>query len=151
MFLFWHFFFWIILFRLKPANKKTAFIDLRSFKILFLVNFRVFTLSESHHLLIKLSCESVCESLDPRSARSAVCFFFSQNCSLARSHRGRHCEYAFYIYTLLMHTNTRSIEAEWWLCSKTLTPEVGPQNLRACRLRRGSCSILERLVDACSW
>jgi len=47
----------------------------RSLKILFLVNFQVSTLSESHHLLVKLSWKIVCESLYPRSAKSAVCFF----------------------------------------------------------------------------
>jgi len=44
----------------------------------------------------------------------------------------------FYIYTLLMYTNTTFRVA-------TLTPEVDLQNLRACR--RGSCPILERLVE----
>jgi len=40
----------------------------------------------------------------------------------------------------LMYTNTRAVEAEQQLCSKTLTPELGLQNLRACGL--GSCPIL---------
>jgi len=43
----------------------------------FSVNFQVSTFNESHHFLVKLSCESVCENLDAIlvSARSAVCFF----------------------------------------------------------------------------
>jgi len=36
-----------------------------------------------------------------------------------------------------MYTNTRSIEAELFSKFKTPTPEVGLQNLRACRLRSG--------------
>ena len=72
---FWHSFFWIILFPFKPANRKSAFIELRSFKRLFIVNFPFSTLNESHHFLVKLSYESVCENLDAISVRSTVCFF----------------------------------------------------------------------------
>jgi len=75
---FWHFVFWIILFRCKPANRKSVFIELRSFKSLFVkfvVNFQVSTWNERHHMLVKLSCESIYENLDPISARYAVCFF----------------------------------------------------------------------------
>jgi len=39
---------------------------------LFLVNFQVFTLNESHHLRVKLACESVCDNINAMSARSAV-------------------------------------------------------------------------------
>jgi len=42
---------------------------------------------------------------------------------------------AFYIYTLLMYTNTRSIEAEQIVCSKTPTPEIGLQNVCAYKMR----------------
>jgi len=97
------------------------------------------------HLLVKLSCQSVCENLDAISVRYAVCFF-NQYCSWPRIYRGRHCDCAFYIYTTLTYTNTRSIEAEQRLCSKTPTAEVGLQNLRACR-RGSSCPILESPVD----
>jgi len=45
-----------------------------------------------------------------------------------------------------MYTNTRSIEAEQRLCAMTPTPEVGLQNLRACR-RGSSCPILEPPID----
>jgi len=80
---------------------------------LFLVNFQVATWNESYHLFVKLSCESVYENLDAISARSAVgLYFFSQCFSWARSHLGRHCDCAFYIYTLLMYSNTRPIEAK---------------------------------------
>ena len=71
----WNFFFWIILFRFKPANRKSTFIELTSFKSLFFVNFQVSTLNESQHLLVKLSCESICENLDAFNASSAVCVF----------------------------------------------------------------------------
>ena len=54
---FWYCFFWIILFWFKPANRKFAFIDLTCFKSLFLVNFQVPTLNESHHVLVKLPYE----------------------------------------------------------------------------------------------
>jgi len=146
---FWHCFFWIILFQFKPANRKSAFIELTSFQSLFLLNYQVSTLNESHHFLVKHSCESACGNLDAISARSAV-RFFSQYCRWTRSHRGRHCDCAFYIHTLLMYTNTRLIEVEQRRCSKTPTPEVD-QSLCACRLRRGSCLILERLVDVRNW
>jgi len=39
---------------------------------LFLVNFQVFTLNESHNLRVKLICEIVCDNLNAMSARSAV-------------------------------------------------------------------------------
>ena len=60
-------------FRFKPANGKSIFIELTSFKSLFLVNFQASTLYQSRLLLIKLSRNSVCENLDGISARSAVC------------------------------------------------------------------------------
>jgi len=56
----------------------------------------------------------------------------------------------FYVYTLLMYTNTRSVEAELFSKFKTPTPEVGLQNLRACGLRSGFYLILELLVDVCN-
>ena len=70
-------FFWMILFRFKPANRKSVFLELTYFKSLFLVNFQVSTLNESLHFLVKLSCESFRENLDAIlvSARSAICFF----------------------------------------------------------------------------
>jgi len=49
-----------------------------------------------------------------------------------------------------MYTNARSIEAEQKVCSKTPTPEIGLQHLRAYSLRYGPYPILERLVDVCS-
>ena len=131
---FWHFFFWIILFTFKPANGNFVFLELTRFKSLFLVNFQVSTLNESHHILVKLSCKSAWDNLDAISARSEV-----------RSYRGLHYDCVFSIYTLLMYTSTRLIEAEQHICSKTPTPEVSLQNLGACR--RWSCPILERLVD----
>ena len=82
----------------KPTKKKSAFIELTSFKSLFLVKFQVSTLEESQHLLVKLSCESACENLDAVSARSALCFF-SQYCSWARSHRGCHCDCGWFVCT----------------------------------------------------
>jgi len=43
----------MITFTFTPANKKSAFIELTSFKSWFLVKFQAFTLNESHHLLVK--------------------------------------------------------------------------------------------------
>jgi len=63
------------MFIFKPTKRKSAFIELTSFKSLLLVKFQVSTLDESQHLLVKLSCESACENLDAISARSALCFF----------------------------------------------------------------------------
>ena len=37
------------------------------------VNFQTSTLDQSHHLLVKRSCESACENLEAISARSAAC------------------------------------------------------------------------------
>jgi len=59
----------------KPANGKSAFFEVTSFKSLFLVMFRVSTLNESHHLLVKLPYIRACENLDATSARSPACFF----------------------------------------------------------------------------
>jgi len=73
--LLWRFFFWTILFRFKPANRKSVLIELISFKILFSVKFQVSTFSENYHLLVKFFCESACKNLDAIRARSAVCFF----------------------------------------------------------------------------
>jgi len=60
--------------------------------------------------------------------------FSSQYCSWTRCHSERHRDCALYIYTLLTYTNTRSIEAEQQVCSKTPTPKVGLQNLRAYKM-----------------
>jgi len=40
----------------------------------------------------------------------------------------------FLLYAFLTKTKTRSIEAEKQGCSETLTPELGLQNLRACKM-----------------
>ena len=54
MCVFLSFFFLIIIFAFTPAYRKSAFIELTSFKSLFSVKFNAFTLDESHHLLVKL-------------------------------------------------------------------------------------------------
>jgi len=41
--LFCHLFFWIVMFWFKPASRKSAFVELTSFKSLFLVNFQIST------------------------------------------------------------------------------------------------------------
>ena len=68
-------FFVIFQFRFMPANKKYLFIELTSFKSLFLVTLFASTLHRRLHLFIKFSRWSACENLDAISARSAVCFF----------------------------------------------------------------------------
>jgi len=60
--------------------------------------------------------------------------FSSQYCSWARSHRDRLQDCTFYTYIILRYTNTRSIEAEKQTRSKTPTPEVDLQNLRAYKM-----------------
>jgi len=66
------------------------------------------------------------------SVKRLLYAFFSQYCSWAKSHRSRHCDCPFYIYTLLVYTNTRSVRTEWRLCSKTPKPEIDiQQNLHA--------------------
>jgi len=138
----WRFFFWIILFRFKPANRKSAFLELTKFKKYFLVNFQVSTLNKSYHFLVKLSWESVCEDLDAIfvSAESAVCFFQPILQLSKESSWASLWSRFLYLHASDVHQHTFSRNRV-----ATLTPEVGLQNLRACR--RGSCAILERLVD----
>ena len=66
------------MFVFKPTKRTFALIELTSFKSLFLVKFQVSTLNESQHLVVNLSCQSVCENLDAISARSAP-WIFSAN------------------------------------------------------------------------
>jgi len=54
-----------------PANTKSAFIELTSFKSLFLVKFQASTLDQSNHSLAKLDCKSRCENLDAISSPGA--------------------------------------------------------------------------------
>jgi len=44
-------------FRFEPENKQSIFIKLASLKSLYLAKFRVSTLDDSHHLLVKLSLQ----------------------------------------------------------------------------------------------
>ena len=64
-------FFWIIKFSVKPANRKSNFVELKN---LFLIKFLVSALDQSHHLIVRFSRKSACENHDAVSARSAVCF-----------------------------------------------------------------------------
>jgi len=41
------------IFTFKPVLRKPAFIEVTSFKSLFLVTFQAFGLDETHHLLVK--------------------------------------------------------------------------------------------------
>jgi len=52
------------MFRVKLTNRKSFFIALTGFKSLFLVKFQASTVDQTHHFLVKLSCESACENLD---------------------------------------------------------------------------------------
>jgi len=47
------------MFRLKPENRTSLFIELTSFQSLFLVKIQVPTLNETHYLLVELSCTKV--------------------------------------------------------------------------------------------
>jgi len=86
---------------------------------MILVKFQGSTLDQSHHLLVKLSCKNASEnrcSIEQKRSMLQIQYlqyaFCSQYCSWARSHRGRHYGCTFYIYMLLLYSNTRSIEAE---------------------------------------
>jgi len=48
----------------QASKYKSIFIEFTRFSSLFLVNFHVFILNESHHLLIKRSCKTDGENLD---------------------------------------------------------------------------------------
>jgi len=93
------------------AKIKSTFTELTSFESSFLVKFQACTLDESHHLLVKLPCKTLVKIL-MISVQNLHYAFCSQNWSWSRTHRGRHYDCAFCIYTLLMYTNTRAIEAE---------------------------------------
>jgi len=104
---------------------------------LFLVTFQAFILDESHRLLVKrLFCENACENLDAISACSALVYAFcGQHCQLSKKLLWPPLWYPhlYLAYPLFMHTDTRSIEAEWRFTVKTPTPEVGLQNLHTCK------------------
>jgi len=116
---------------------------LTSFQSLFLVNFQISTLNESHHFLVKLSCKSVYENLDAISARSAVCFF-SANIAVEQGAIVADIVIALFIFALFNRTPVANLLKDTDSGSRS-------QNLLACGLRRGSCLIVERLVDVCNW
>jgi len=66
-----------MMFRFKPTNRKSIFIELISVKSLFSLKFQCFILDENHHFLVQFSCQTACERLDAISARSAVCYLQS--------------------------------------------------------------------------
>jgi len=78
------FFFLIVVFTFTPAYRKSAFIELTSFKSLFSVKFKPFTLDESQHFLKanNFFCENGCncESLYAVSACSGL------GCALCSQH-----------------------------------------------------------------
>ena len=95
------------------------------------LKFQASTLDQSHHLLGILSCKHACKNLVAVSARPAVCFF-QPILQLNKKSSQTPLPLRFYICTLLMYTNTRLIEAEQQVGSKTPTSEVGfLENLRA--------------------
>jgi len=81
-------------------------------RVLFFVKFHARTLNQSHHLLVKLSCESACENLNARRARSAVCLL-QPILELSKESPWPTLWLRFVLFThLLMYANTRLIEAE---------------------------------------
>jgi len=96
---FWHFLFWIIIFIFKPTKRKSAFIELTSFKSLFLSKVPSFyvgwkpTFARKTFLWKRL--------WKPWCYKCKICtmFFCSQYCSWARSHRGRHCDCGWFVCT----------------------------------------------------
>ena len=146
---FWHFYFWIILFRFKSANRKSAFIEWTSFKCWFSVNFKTSTFNKSHHFLVKLAFGSVCENLDAISARSAV-GFFQPILQLSKESSWPSLRLRFlYLYASDVHQHTfnRSQPATSLYVTDCRDSDcsIGLQNMRACTPRRGFCLILELL------
>ena len=124
-------FFWIVMFRFKVANRSLSSLNW-NFKSLILVKFQAPTLDQRHHLLVKLSCQSVCETLDAISAWSAVCLLqpilqLSKKSSMPPL--SLHFCYVCTPADAYQHTFNRSRVATL-LYSKTTTPEVGLQILR---------------------
>jgi len=101
--LFWHLFFWIILFRFKPANRKSTFIELTDFKILFLVNFQISALNESYHFLVKLACKGVCTGeSNGQNTESWLRFkYFAEN-----PVSGHDCNFLNHTFTVTSWTRT---------------------------------------------
>jgi len=85
------------------------------------------------------------------SGRSAVCFF-QPLLQLSKDDRGCHCDCAFYIYLLLMQVTPTHVQSQPSTATlpKTPTPEVSLQTCAHVDYRRGSCPLLERLVDVCN-
>ena len=52
-------FFLMIMFRFKPANRKSIFIELTGFKTLFLVTLQTSTLDKRQYLLVRLFCQTI--------------------------------------------------------------------------------------------
>jgi len=131
---FWRFF-WIIMFRFKPANREFIFIELTSFISLLLAKFQASTLGvKSHQWLVKLSCKSAFENLDAK-VRNLQYDFCKQYCSWARSCRGRFYGCTCYIYTLpctcsVNHAHVQSKSSSEFALRRRL-PKVDLQNLRA--------------------
>ena len=79
-------------------------------------------MDESDYLLVILPRKNGCENVDPINARSAACFL-QPIFAVVQDVIVTAIDCAFYIYTLLMYTNTRSIEAEQLVCTKIPTPK----------------------------
>ena len=132
-----HFFFWIFLFRFKPANRKSLFIELRSFESLFFSKFRSCCLDESHHLLVKLSCESVYENL--WSYKCKICsMLFSANVSAEQG------------VILAVIVIARFICIRFWR-TPTHVQSKPSSDFALRHWLTKSCPVLGRLADICSW
>ena len=132
---------WTIVFRFKPTNEKSAFIELRSFKSL-IVKFQASTLDQCHHLLINLSCKSASEPVN------------AQYYTWARSNRGRQYGWACFLYLHAsdLHQHSTFTKAKEQHCSEALIPKLAFYKTFT-PMRCGSrCHLVfERLIHVCSW
>ena len=146
-------FFWTIVFRFKPAYEMSAFIEVTSFKNLFLVKFQASASVESHHLIIKRSCKTACKHLDAMSARYAV--VFAVNIAVEKKVIVAAIMIALFILTCYrctpMATHVQSKPSSSFALRHRLPEQTF--NKTCAYIWRGSCYhlIFERPIDVCSW
>jgi len=103
-------------------------------------------LDKNYHFLAKFFQKCLWKS---QCYQRKICsMLFAANISLEQEVFVAAIMIALFIFTLLMCTSTRSIEAEKRLCSKTLNSSRKLAFCKICaHVRRGSWTNLDRLVD----
>jgi len=134
---------WPIVFRFKSKTKKSAFIELTSFK----------SFGSEVPSFYFLSCKSASKPLNVVSGSSVICFLQPISQLGQQSSRPPLRLRLYCLYMLRMYTNiARSTEAEQRLCSEALTSEAALlQNFRAYEKWIPLSSIFERLFHICNW